>query len=106
MGDDANRLRKRVRDAIEGPVSESEKLLNDLTTATDEALLVGAQGGDGAAFEALVRRYTQPLYAFATRILGSAEPRLVFGCPTLIPRLHEATPRQSPRPSWHSASAG
>lgn len=41
--------------------------------ATDEALLVAAQGGDTEAFETLVRRYTQPLYAFATRILGSAD---------------------------------
>ena len=45
----------------------------DLSAATDEALLVLAQGGDTAAFEMLVHRYTQPLYAFATRILGSAD---------------------------------
>lgn len=46
---------------------------HDLSTATDEALLVRARGGDAEAFETLVRRYTQPLYAFATRILGSAD---------------------------------
>lgn len=45
----------------------------DLDTQTDEALLRRAQGGEADAFETLVRRYTQPLYAFATRILGDAD---------------------------------
>lgn len=44
--------------------------VRDLLTATDEALLVAAQGGNAAAFETLVQRYTQPLYAFAARMVG------------------------------------
>jgi hypothetical protein len=39
MGDDAKRLRDRVRGAIEAPVSESERLLNDLPSATTETRL-------------------------------------------------------------------
>ena len=52
MGDDANRLRKRVRDAIEGPVSESEKLLNDLTTATADTRLAIQISGWGRGLAA------------------------------------------------------
>jgi RNA polymerase sigma factor (sigma-70 family) len=69
----------------------------DLSTATDEALLVAAQGGDTAAFEMLVRRYTQPLYAFATRILGSADDaadvaqHTFIQCYNALPRLRADT---------------
>ena len=52
MDDDANRLRKRVRDAIEGPVSESEKLLNDLTTATADTRLAIQISGWGRGLAA------------------------------------------------------
>ncbi len=69
----------------------------DLTTESDEALLVLAQGGDGDAFETLVRRYTQPLYAFATRILGSADDaadvaqHTFVQCYNTLPRLRADT---------------
>ncbi len=69
----------------------------DLGVVTDEALLVLAQGGDSAAFETLVRRYTQPLYAFATRILGSADDaadvvqHTFIQCYNALPRLHADT---------------
>jgi RNA polymerase sigma factor (sigma-70 family) len=71
---------------------------HDLRTATDEELLVLAQGGDGAAFETLVRRYTQPLYAFATRILGSADDaadvaqHTFVQCYNTLPRLRSDAP--------------
>jgi len=42
----------------------------NLETTTDEALLIAAQGGNIAAFETVVQRYTQPLYAFAARMVG------------------------------------
>jgi len=45
----------------------------DLKTATDEALLIAAQGGNTAAFETVVQRYTQPLYAFAARVVGTED---------------------------------
>ncbi len=70
----------------------------DRQTATDEVLLVAAQGGDSAAFEMLVRRYTQPLYAFATRILGSADDaadvaqHTFIQCYNSLPRLRSDTP--------------
>jgi len=69
----------------------------DLGAATDEALLVLAQGGESAAFETLVHRYTQPLYAFATRILGSADDaadvaqHTFIQCYNALPRLHTDT---------------
>lgn len=69
----------------------------DLSTATDEVLLVAAQGGDTEAFEALVRRYTQPLYAFATRILGSRDDaadvvqHAFIQCYNTLPRLRADT---------------
>ncbi|MBF6592379.1 MAG: sigma-70 family RNA polymerase sigma factor [Ktedonobacterales bacterium] len=69
----------------------------ELAAATDEALLVLAQGGDTAAFEMLVRRYTQPLYAFATRILGSADDaadvvqHTFIQCYNALPRLRADT---------------
>lgn len=69
----------------------------DLGAATDEALLVLAQGGDTAAFEMLVHRYTQPLYAFATRILGSADDaadvvqHTFIQCYNALPRLRSDT---------------
>jgi RNA polymerase sigma factor (sigma-70 family) len=69
----------------------------DSVVVTDEALLVLAQGGDSAAFETLVRRYTQPLYAFATRILGSADDaadvvqHTFIQCYNALPRLHADT---------------
>jgi len=65
----------------------------DLSTATDEALLVRAQAGDSAAFETLVLRYTQPLYTFATRILGSTDDaadvvqHTFIQCYNALPRL-------------------
>jgi len=68
-----------------------------LATATDETLLVLAQGGDADAFETLVRRYTQPLYAFATRILGSADDaadvaqHTFVQCYNTLPRLRSDT---------------
>src|SRR6059058_2985737 len=52
MGDDANRLRKRVRDAIEGPVSESEGLLNDLTAETTDTRLAIQISGWGRGLAA------------------------------------------------------
>lgn len=69
----------------------------DLNTASDEALLVRAQGSDSDAFEMLVRRYTQPLYAFATRILGSADDaadvvqHTFIQCYNALPRLRADT---------------
>ncbi|MCA1723433.1 MAG: RNA polymerase sigma factor, partial [Thermomicrobia bacterium] len=69
----------------------------DFGAATDEALLVQAQGGDSAAFETLVRRYTQPLYAFATRILGGADDaadvvqHTFIQCYNALPRLRSDT---------------
>jgi RNA polymerase sigma-70 factor (ECF subfamily) len=71
---------------------------HDLGTATDEELLVLAQGGDSVAFETLVRRYTPPLYAFATRILGSADDaadvaqHTFVQCYNTLPRLRSDTP--------------
>ena len=67
----------------------------DLNAATDEALLVRAQGGDSAAFEMLVRRYTQPLYAFATRILGDADDAADVVQHTFI-QCYNALPRLRP----------
>lgn len=70
----------------------------DLNAATDEQLLVAAQGGDTDAFETLVRRYTQPIYAFATRILGSADDaadvaqHTFVQCYNTLPRLRADTP--------------
>ena len=70
----------------------------DLNTATDEALLVAAQSGDSEAFEVLVRRYTQPLFAFATRILGSPDDaadvvqHTFVQCYNALPRLRSDTP--------------
>jgi RNA polymerase sigma-70 factor (ECF subfamily) len=60
-------------------------------------LLLLAQGGDTDAFETLVRRYTQPLYAFATRILGSADDaadvvqHTFVQCYNALPRLRADT---------------
>jgi RNA polymerase sigma factor (sigma-70 family) len=70
----------------------------DLNTQTDEALLLRAQGGEADAFEMLVRRYTQPLYAFATRILGDADDaadvvqHTFVQCYNALPRLRADTP--------------
>lgn len=36
---------------------------------TDEELMLRVQGGDGQAFEALYRRFRQPLYAFVVRLV-------------------------------------
>lgn len=75
-----------------------ESAARDLSTESDEALLVLAQGGDADAFEMLVRRYTQPLYAFATRILGSADDaadvaqHTFVQCYHALPRLRADTP--------------
>jgi RNA polymerase sigma factor (sigma-70 family) len=69
----------------------------DLNAQTDEALLLLAQGGNADAFETLVRRYTQPLYAFATRILGSADDaadvaqHTFIQCYNALPRLRADT---------------
>lgn len=69
----------------------------DLKAETDEALLLRAQGGDADAFETLVRRYMQPLYAFATRILGSPDDaadvaqHTFIQCYNALPRLRADT---------------
>lgn len=61
-------------------------------------LLVAAQAGDADAFETLVRRYTQPLYAFATRLLGSPDDaadvtqHTFVQCYHALPRLRADTP--------------
>jgi RNA polymerase sigma-70 factor (ECF subfamily) len=71
--------------------------VRDLKAETDEALLLRAQGGEADAFEALVRRYTQPLYAFATRILGDADEagdvvqHTFIQCYNALPRLRADT---------------
>lgn len=70
---------------------------HDLSTTTDEALLARAQKGDTEAFETLVRRYTPPLYTFATRILGSADDaadvaqHTFIQCYNALPRLRSDT---------------
>ena len=69
----------------------------DLLAATDEALLVMAQGGNSAAFETLVQRYTQPLYAFAARMVGQDDAADVvqhtfIQCHGAMPRLRVDTP--------------
>ena len=43
-----------------------------ISEADDETLAARAQRGDDAAFAALVRRYEQPLYAYAHRMLHNA----------------------------------
>lgn len=69
----------------------------DLSMMTDEALLALAQGEDAEAFETLVRRYTQPIYAFATRILGDADDaadvaqHTFVQCYNALPRLRSDT---------------
>ena len=64
----------------------------NLNAETDEALLLLAQGGDADAFETLVRRYTQPLYAFATRILRDADDAADVAQHTFVQCYH-ALPR-------------
>lgn len=46
----------------------------DYGKAEDGALLAAAKGGDMAAFEALVRRHTQVVYAHALRFFGDPSP--------------------------------
>lgn len=71
----------------------------NLLAATDEALLVmaQAQGGNTAAFETLVLRYTQPLYAFAARMVGQDDAADVVQHTFIqyhgaLPRLRADTP--------------
>ena len=45
----------------------------DYTTLSDETLVANFLAGDLAAFEALVHRYSRPLYHFAYRFVGNAE---------------------------------
>ena len=42
-----------------------------MNTLTDEQLLKEHRGGKGERFELLVRRYSQELFRFAYRLLGS-----------------------------------
>lgn len=69
----------------------------ELAAATDEGLLARAQGGDTAAFEMLVQRYTGPLHAFAARMVGPDDaPDVVqhvfIQCHGALPRLRADTP--------------
>ena len=53
--------------------------MDTVQTETDEHLAARARGGEESAFAALVRRYEQPLYAYARRLLGqTADAEDVF----------------------------
>lgn len=58
---------------MERPPGTELSLSRDLTTSTDEELMLQVRAGDSRAFGELYRRYERPVYSFLVRRTGDRE---------------------------------